>query len=144
MALAAGARLGSYEVLSALGSGGMGEVYRAPPDLFVQPFPATGEKRQIGVGRYPVCSRDEKRLYYCADVGTEFGVVGYADQPTFKVVGKPLGWPRSGAVLAPVAPRNYDLAPNGKHFLIVVEAGGTADAPTQVGKSRLSPNGSRS
>src|SRR5437773_681909 len=29
MALAAGARLGSYEVLSALGSGGMGEVYRA-------------------------------------------------------------------------------------------------------------------
>ena len=29
MALAAGARLGSYEILSAIGSGGMGEVYRA-------------------------------------------------------------------------------------------------------------------
>ena len=55
---------------------------RATSDLFVQPFPTTGEKVQIGVGRYPVWSRDEKRLYYFEDVGTEFGVVGWTNQPS--------------------------------------------------------------
>jgi serine/threonine protein kinase len=32
MTVSAGSRLGSYEILSALGAGGMGEVYRALHD----------------------------------------------------------------------------------------------------------------
>jgi len=98
------------------------------PDLFVQPFPPTGEKVLIAVARgTPMWSRDGKRLYYAG--GNEFSVVEYQVQPSFKVVGKPSGLPRSGAISVPLAPRSYDLAPDGKHFLIVVEAGDRAGAP---------------
>ena len=44
MALAAGARLGSYEILAAVGAGGMGEVYRATD---------TNLKRQVAIKVLP-------------------------------------------------------------------------------------------
>src|SRR5262245_32448887 len=53
LALAAGARLGSYEIQSALGAGGMGEVYRAyDPKL----------KREIAIKVLPATTaRDAER-----------------------------------------------------------------------------------
>jgi hypothetical protein len=94
----------------------------------VQPFPATGEKVLIAVATgSPLWSRDGKRLYFAG--GNEFSVVDYQVQPSFKVVGKPSGVPRSEAVSLPLAPRNYDLAPDGKHFLTVVEAGDRSTTP---------------
>jgi serine/threonine protein kinase len=56
MSLSAGARLGPYEILSAIGAGGMGEVYKArdtrldrtvaikilPPEVSADPDPSTG------------------------------------------------------------------------------------------------------
>ena len=44
MALTAGTRLGSYEIISALGAGGMGEVYRATD---------TNLKRQVAIKVLP-------------------------------------------------------------------------------------------
>jgi eukaryotic-like serine/threonine-protein kinase len=54
MSLSAGTRLGSYEILSALGAGGMGEVYRATD---------TNLKRQVAVKILPsALAADPDRL----------------------------------------------------------------------------------
>ena len=40
MTLAAGSRLGTYEIVAPIGAGGMGEVYRALPASLVQNWTA--------------------------------------------------------------------------------------------------------
>ena len=60
MALAAGTRLGPYEVRDQIGAGGMGEVYRATDTrldrtvaIKVLPEQVGGDPRSGGVGAYP-------------------------------------------------------------------------------------------
>jgi len=84
MALAAGARLGSYEVLSALGSGGMGEVYRAHDprlrrDVAIKVLPAAFSADVDRLHRFEQEARAAAALNHpnilaVYDVGTDAGV----------------------------------------------------------------------
>ena len=85
MSLAAGARLGPYEILSPLGRGGMGEVYRATDtrlgrDVAVKVIRAESEVADKQVSRFEIEARaiaalNHPNILALHDIGNENGVV---------------------------------------------------------------------
>src|SRR4029434_1585241 len=81
MPLSAGTRLGSYEILSALGSGGMGEVYRARDtrldrDVAIKILPEGLARVPDRIARFErearaVATRSRPRLRAIPAVGTD-------------------------------------------------------------------------
>ena len=108
-------------------------------EVFVQPFPATGEKHQISTegGTTPVWGRDQRRLYYWASSTRQFVEVDVSTGSTF-TVGTRVALPVSGVFfdsgLWPQA--NYDVMPDGR-FIVVTAADREPQGPkvTEVGQT---------
>jgi Tol biopolymer transport system component len=97
-------------------------VGNAEPQLFVQPFPATGATYQVSTtgGRAPVWSRDGKSLFFHQLNANQLVVVDVKTSPSFSN-GNPIPIPIEGSI-HPQMQRNYDVTPDGKEFLVVVPA----------------------
>jgi serine/threonine protein kinase len=88
--------------------------------IFVQPFPVTGAKNRIAAGTHALWSPDGKQLSFLS-----FGrylVVNVTSQPSFSF-GNPTPIAAAAAIIGNrLAPRNYDITPDGKRFVIVAQA----------------------
>src|SRR5262249_2447420 len=105
--------------------------------IFVQPFPPTGAQYQISTegGRAPLWSPDAKRLVYNELDTNRLLAVDVRTQPTFSF-GKPTPLPIEGTVQpGPSGPRNYDMTPDGKQFIVVMPA-----STSQTSANRQSPS----
>ena len=109
------------------------QVARPPASrIYVRPFPPSGtayEAPQDNDTHHPVWSPDGKELFYVAGA-SQFGSMSVSTKPTV-TFGTPVRAPRSGFVTgAPGAVRTYDVLPDGRHFIGVVQAGQTQATST--------------
>ena len=109
-----------------------GPANREPIRIYVRPFPATDTQFLIGPGTNPFWSPDGKTLYYSGATG--FVSVGVRMTPTFSFTNA-LDVPRPPATIltTPGLARNYEMAPDGKHFVIVLDrSDAQAGANTEI------------
>jgi len=91
---------------------------------YVEPFPPTGTKNQIGPGGRPLWSRDGRELFFVPAPGRLMAVT-VTTQPTFTVT-NPVAVPRGFGAAAPATPRTFDIMPDGR----IVSVGATGQSPS--------------
>jgi Tol biopolymer transport system component len=91
------------------------------PEIFVQPFPPTKAKYQLTTdgGGEPLWSPDGKQLFYYWN--SKLLAIDVQTEPSVSF-GKPSPLPITGALQQLGLPRNYDITPDGKQFIIVLAA----------------------
>ena len=99
-------------------------------EIFVQPFPGPGERKQIssGGGRNPMWSPDGRELFY-ENIDNRIAVVDYkATRDSFQA-SKPRVW-ADQQMLGLAGAYDATLAPDGKRFAVVLQLEATADRTT--------------
>jgi hypothetical protein len=110
------------------GETGIGEAI-----TYVQPFPPTGEKFEIGGrGGGPAWSRDGRELFLVPAPG-QFRAVSVRTTPTFGVMSS-VSIPRKFGLAPSGSPRPYDVLPDGRFVAVdlVTQAGDQRSLQLQV------------
>jgi serine/threonine-protein kinase len=109
----------------------VGERGQGEATLYVQPFPATGTRYQIGRGGRPVWSRDGKELFFVPAPG-QFTVVRVTTEPTFTFTNAS-SLPRRFGIADPANSRPYDTLPDGRLLGVAVPGlNQTGSGPAQI------------
>jgi serine/threonine-protein kinase len=105
-----------------------------PVQIFVQPYPSTGAKYQIttdiGGAAFPMWFPNGKQILYVFP--PKFFVIDVRTEPTFSF-GKPTALPITGIVQPVPGQRNFDIAPDGKHLIVVIPV---SDLPSRATNPR--------
>ena len=98
--------------------------------IYVQPFPATGEKHQIAQGGRPMWSRDGKELFFVPAPG-RFMAATVRTAPSFTVT-PAVAVPRRFGEATPTTPRTFDIMPDGRFVVVGTPGQNQTGGVTQI------------